>query len=123
MEAAVTSVAVDDVGPYPAAHPIRRLEYYDVDAGAGSAAEAQARPANPAPMMTTSVELIKLVPLRERRHRVVVGWARRCRDAVAPDALSAAAASTARTGEAGSPDLETSACAAGVSSDSWSGSK
>jgi hypothetical protein len=36
LEAAVTSVAVDDVGPYPAAHPIRRLEYYDyVDAGAG----------------------------------------------------------------------------------------
>ena len=35
MEAAVASVAVNDVGAYPAAHRIRCFEYHDVDAGAG----------------------------------------------------------------------------------------
>jgi hypothetical protein len=34
LEAAVASVAVDDVGPYPAAHRVRRFEYHDIHAGA-----------------------------------------------------------------------------------------
>jgi hypothetical protein len=32
LEAAVASIAVDDISPYPAAHPVRRFEYHDVDA-------------------------------------------------------------------------------------------
>ena len=94
LEAAVASIAVDDVGAHSAAYRIRCFEYHDIDAGAG-----QPLSASQASQSRADDDDVGRVDQARPSESVGIGWSSAGHaDAVmvAPHALSAAT-START--------------------------